>query len=221
MNTSCFAGQRMLLWGRNIHGKLRGILTEDEEGSKNKMIVIREAHSGEEHEIIKFYECVIDQMQDSPYPLRWKKGVYPVLEDIIRSIDGNAMYVAEEDGCIRGAFVINHTQGEGYDLTEWKVKAEKEQVAVLHLLATLPSFQGKGIGRRMLEQAARVAGREKDTVIRLDTLPWNVPGKKLYEKFGFVYCGDVVLDYPVAGKIAFSMYEYELRNLKKEDNAGK
>ena len=43
-----------------------------------------------------------------------------------------------------------------------------------------------------------------------DTLPWNLPGKRLYESFGFQYKGDIKLDYPSTGKISFSMYEFDL-----------
>lgn len=42
------------------------------------------------------------------------------------------------------------------------------------------------------------------------TLPWNLPGKRLYESFGFQYKGDIKLDYPSTGKISFSMYEFDL-----------
>lgn len=105
---------------------------------------------------------------------------------------------------------MNHFQGEGYQFVNWQTKDSDDEIAVLHLLATAPACQGKGVGKKLLGKAVEVCKNQKDIAIRLDTLPWNVPGKRLYENFGFQYKGDVELDYPSTGKIAFSMYEYVL-----------
>ncbi|WP_157982994.1 GNAT family N-acetyltransferase [Intestinibaculum porci] len=67
---------------------------------------------------------------------------------------------------------------------------DASKIAVIHLLATAPKYQGQGIGRKMLEEAVAICRAENDISIRLDTLPWNVPGKKLYEGFGFKYIVD-------------------------------
>ncbi|MGN0274274.1 MAG: GNAT family N-acetyltransferase [Chordicoccus sp.] len=111
---------------------------------------------------------------------------------------------------IVGAFILNHAQGARYEQADWKYQASPDRTAVLHLLATKPSLQGHGIGRRLLGEAVAIARQRGDRVLRLDTLTWNVPGQRLYEGFGFRCCGDVVLDYPSTGKIPFRMYEYEL-----------
>ena len=174
------------------------------------MIEIRKAVYGEENSILDFYYQLIDRMQDTAHPLRWEKGVYPVLSDIVAALDIEALYVAEEDKNIVGAFIVNHIQGDGYHLVDWNIKGNDTEIAVLHLLATSPECQGKGIGRKMLEKTVEICRNEKVISIRLDTLPWNIPGKKLYEKFGFQYKGDVKLDYPSTGKISFSMYEFDL-----------
>ena len=171
---------------------------------------IRKACFGEESRILEFYEQLIDQMQDAPYPIRWVKGIYPVEADIKDAVEAGSMYVSEEENHIIGAFIVNHTQGEGYELACWEKQGADENIAVLHLLATDPKLQGRGIGRKMLEKAVEICRNEKDISIRLDTLPWNVPGKKLYESFGFRYRGDVELAYPSTGKISFSMYEFLL-----------
>lgn len=100
-------------------------------------------------------------------------------------------YLAEEDGNIAGAFIVNHIQGEGYQLVDWNIKGSDTEIAVIHLLATAPECQGKGIGRKMLEKAVEICRSENVSSIRLDTLPWNLPGKRLYESFGFQYKGDI------------------------------
>lgn len=81
------------------------------------MIEIRRAGCGEEHTILEFYDQLIDHMQDTEYPLRWKKGVYPVLSDIADALNMGALYVAEEDGNIAGVFIVNHTTSRERDIS--------------------------------------------------------------------------------------------------------
>ena len=150
---------------------------------------------------------LIDHMQDTEYPLRWKKGVYPVLSDIADALNMGALYVAEEDGNIAGAFIVNHIQGEGYQLVDWNIKGRDTEIAVIHLLATAPECQGKEIGRKMLEKAVEICRSENVSSIRLDTLPWNLPGKRLYESFGFQYIDTVDLGYGMYGLDWFQLYQ--------------
>ncbi len=174
------------------------------------MYRIRKAAPGEAPAVLAFYYRLMDTLRDSPYPLRWEKGVYPILSDIEAALAEDGLYLAESAGKIAGSFVVNHTQGAGYDSVAWVWQGDVTRVAVLHLLATDPALQGKGVGRQMLRYAAEVCRARGDGAIRLDTLPWNIPGKRLYEGFGFQYRGDVELAYPSTGTIAFSMYEYIL-----------
>ncbi len=87
---------------------------------------------------------------------------------------------------------------------------EPERVAVLHLLAADRDVHGQGIGTKLLRAAADLAREEGDEVIRLDTLTYNYPAQKMYEKFGYVPCGDVELTYATTGTVPFRMYEYKV-----------
>ena len=55
-----------------------------------------------------------------------------------------------------------------------------EASAVLHLLAVAPSVQRRGVGKALLQFAAGCCRADGSRVLRLDTLPWNLPGKRLY-----------------------------------------
>lgn len=171
---------------------------------------IRQAKKGEEERVLSFYYELIDKMQGAKYPIRWQKGIYPVLGDIESAVEEESLYVATEEERIVSAFILNHHQGEGYEEAAWTYPAKKEEAAVLHLLATDPDRQGQGIGKMMLKKAVEISRENQDKVIRLDTLTWNVPGQKLYEGFGFHCCGDIGLTYASTGKILFRMYEYKL-----------
>ena len=170
-------------------------------------MILRKAAIEEEQRVLAFYHDLIDAMQGQEYCPYWTKGVYPTLEDIHAAIDGSNMYLAVEGGTIAGAFILNHHQADDYKRVRWPTEAEPARVGVLHLLAVHPAFQGRGVGRRMLARAVEESRARGDLVIRLDTLTWNLPGRRLYEGFGFRYCGDFEQTYRTTGTIPFSMYE--------------
>ena len=173
-------------------------------------MIIRRATIGEEGRVLSFYYDLIDAMQGQEYCPYWTKGVYPPLEDILSAIRGSELFLAIEDDAIAGAFILNHRQAEDYGRVRWLTAAEPDRVGVIHLLAVHPAFQGRGLGRRMLGKAVEESRAKGDRVIRLDTLMWNLPGRKLYEGFGFQYCGDYEQTYPTTGTIPFSMFELML-----------
>ena len=171
-------------------------------------IRVRKALPGEGSKIIAFYYDLIEKLQGPNSPIRWTQGVYPVQNDIENFIANEEMYIAEQGEVIVGAFGLNHNQGEGYDVVNWGCNAEPDKVSVLHLLAVTPDIHRSGLGTRLLTEAVEISKSMGDLAMRLDTLPFNTPGRGLYERFGFSYCGDVTLDYPSTGKVEFSMYEY-------------
>ena len=120
------------------------------------MIEIRKARDGEEHQVLDFYYQLVDTMKGTPYCPKWEKGVYPVLSDIAGAIGANTLYVATENHEIIGAFILNHSQGEGYQFVNWQTKDSDDGIAVLHLLATAPACQGKGVGKKLLGKAVEV-----------------------------------------------------------------
>ena len=168
---------------------------------------IRQAIEGKEKEILAFYHDLIDRMQEQPYCPYWTKGVYPTLEDIRRATGRSELFLAEEAGRIAGAYILNHVQGEGYDRVPWQTAAALDEVGVIHLLAVHPDFQGRGLAKALLQSAVERSRSKGDRVLRLDTLTWNLPGRRLYEGFGFNWRGDFELTYPTTGTIPFSMYE--------------
>lgn len=172
---------------------------------------IRKAAPGEEDFVLSFYHDLIDGMKDQTYRPSWTQGVYPAMGDIQSAIRRSELYLALEDGRIAGAFILNRTQGAGYDKVDWTVNADPDRVSVVHLLAVDPAIHGRGIGKLLLQKVVEVSRARGDEVIRLDTLTRNLPGRKLYEGFGFHYCGDYDLTYPTTGTIPFSMFELPVR----------
>ena len=124
------------------------------------MIEIRKARDGEECQVLYFYYRLVDTMKGTPYCPKWEKGIYPVLSDIAGAIGANTLYIATENHEIIGAFILNHFQGEGYQFVNWQTKDSDDGIAVLHLLATAPACQGKGVGKKLLGKAVEVKIRK-------------------------------------------------------------
>ena len=88
--------------------------------------------------------------------------------------------------------------------------APPEQVGVLHVVATLPVFHGRGFGRQLVKGAADIARAQGLVALRLDTFPHNVRGRGLYESCGFEDKGEWTVHYPALGDIQVAMYELAL-----------
>ena len=173
-------------------------------------MTVRRAVAGEEDLALSFYHELIDLMQGREYCPYWTKGVYPTIEDMRSAIAEGDLFLDLEGGKVVGAFILNHAQGKGYDRVQWQAEAGPDKAAVLHLLAVHPDCQGHGLGKQLLGQAVEVCRERGDRAIRLDTLTWNLPGRRLYEDFGFQFRGDQELTYPTTGTVPFCMYELEV-----------
>ena len=117
---------------------------------------------------------------------------------------------AEPAPVIACAMVVNHEGAPGYDAVPWTVDAPPEQVGVLHVVATLPVFHGRGFGRQLVKGAADIARAQGLVALRLDTFPHNVRGRGLYESCGFEDKGEWTVHYPALGDIQVAMYELAL-----------
>ena len=80
-------------------------------------------------------------------------------------------------------------QGEDYHAIEWSQQVSDDKVAVLHILASNPDYQKKGIGSEMVRKAINLAKEKGMQAIRLDALASNTPAHKMYERLGFEYRG--------------------------------
>ena len=157
-------------------------------------MAIRRAHLDEYPQVIEFYYSVSDSMVDSPFRPTWRRGIYPVLDDLI----GNLFIAKDEYDGIIGAVLVNDRQGSGYENGNWQRNTDR--VAVIHLLAVT-------VAQALLD-AVRNSMIGMAETIRLDTLENNIPAKRLYEGFGFHSCGDIDVEYEDVGVKKYTQYEY-------------
>ena len=139
--------------------------------------------------IIAFYDDVTERTSDMAEYARWSKRKHPTLEGIKAYIEEGSMYLYKEEKVIVGAVAVTMYQDEDYHAIEWSQQVADDKVAVIHILAVSPDYQGKGIGPAMVREAINMAKEKGMQAIRLDALASNIPAHRMYERLGFKYRG--------------------------------
>ena len=139
--------------------------------------------------IIAFYDDVTERTPNMARHARWSKGKHPTAEGIRAYIEEGSMYLYKENEQIAGAMAVMRYQGLDYHTIEWSQDVADNEVAVIHILAVSPDYQGKGIGSGMIREAIHLAHKNGMRAIRLDALASNTPAHRIYERLGFEYRG--------------------------------
>ena len=139
--------------------------------------------------IIAFYDDVTERTPEMATYARWSKGKHPTVEGIRAYINEGSMYLYRENDTIIGAMAVTMYQGEDYHAIDWSQQVADDEVAVIHILAVSPGYQGKGIGSEMIREAIRLASSKGMQAVRLDALASNTPAHKIYKRLGFEYRG--------------------------------
>lgn len=157
-----------------------------------------------------FYDCVVKHLDDHVNYPKWTYKVYPSEGSVREMTEKGCQFVCLENNEIVGAFVLNEDPQGAYGNAVWSNSLSLGDYMVCHALAIAPSLQGTGIGKKIVEFCIAYAKRHAYKALRLDVVPDNVPARKLYEKCGFTYVGDVDLKRDLADIPLFSMYELNL-----------
>lgn len=160
--------------------------------------------------IREIYWKLLDSSEEYASILQWKKEIYPNDSDWITYIKNEEMYLICHDTDLVGAVVVTNTQSEGYREMKWTIDTADDEVAVVHLLAVDPDYQGKGIATATLDEIIKMAEHMEKKAVRLDAIGTNKPAQKLYEKYGFINCGKGKIYYESTGLTEFVFYEYVL-----------
>lgn len=145
-----------------------------------------------------------------------KKGIdqwdenYPDYDSIKNDLESKTLYAFREEGVIIGIVVLNEKQDEEYAEIDW-LTSENAKNLVVHRLAVLPNFQGRGIAQKLMTFAEKFAFNNCYDSIRLDTFSQNPRNQNFYSNRGYSNLGSVFLKY----KKEHPYYCYELI-LKKD-----
>ena len=160
------------------------------------MNTVRIARPEEFERIAAFYDEMIAAMAESAFDPEWDRETYPDDAFLRRAVEEGCMVVCECDGELAGAGVLEHHGATEYDGADWNIAAAIDEYSVIHLLCSLPRFQGRDIGRTLLRAMIDIARKNGKRCVRLDILPDNAPAQNLYESEGFVRIGEATLHYP-------------------------
>ncbi len=175
-------------------------------------MIVKLCETNDISEVGKFYDKVVLYLCETTNYPKWEYKVYPSELSVREKVSENQQYVCMDEDNIVGAFVLNDDPQGKYENADWTVELVQGEYMVCHTLATSPTEQGKGIGKQMVEFCIQYAKDKGYKAIRLDVVPDNIPARRLYEKCGFRYVGDVDLERGIAEIPLFSMYELILFN---------
>ena len=115
----------------------------------------------------------------------WLKGIYPVYDTAKAAFERGDLFVAENDGRVVAAAIINKIQGEVYEKACWEYDTAPENVMVLHTLVVDPCCSKSGIGTEMVAFYEKYALENNCPELRMDTNARNTVARKLYKKLGY------------------------------------
>lgn len=132
---------------------------------------------------------------------QWDQN-YPDLATIQNDISKGQLYKYTIGNKIAGIIVLNEVQDPEYSDLQWITPSDSKNL-VVHRLAVHPSYQGKGIARKLMDFAEVFAKEQAYDSIRLDTFSQNDRNQKFYDTRGYQRTGEVYLsyrdDYPYIG----------------------
>lgn len=153
------------------------------------------------------YGEVCDHMAATVNYCGWKRDVYPARQDAEAGIREGGLFLAEEDGEAADAFILSPRQENAYKTAAWPSDLPEGDVLTVYTFTVHPRHRGQGVGRAMLDFAARYASERGVKALRLDVYEKNLPAIRLYESAGFRYADTVSLGLEDIGLPWFRLYE--------------
>lgn len=175
------------------------------------------ADIGSFESIRDFYWKLIEGIAERQEEVGWIKGIYPSDQMMTDALIKGEMYLLlpdETDDCcsesILGAVILNSDYNEGYSGIRWSVDCDPSEVMIPHALGVAADAQGKGVGRRLVDEIIHLAEQEGKKAVRLDILGRNHIAEKLYIRAGFEFIEERLMYYEDTGWTEFRMFEYRI-----------
>ena len=124
-----------------------------------------------------------------------KKGInqwdryYPNRFVIKEDLKQGNLFAMSEGKLLVGAIVLDTQESKKYKELQWGDVCGKP--LVIHRLAVLPTYQGKGYGKMLLQFAEAFAGNNGYSSIRLDVYSGNSGALAMYERRGYKEVGAI------------------------------
>ena len=127
---------------------------------------------------------------------QWQ-GVYPNEETFRADIAAGTCHVLTYQGTVHAMFTLTFTPEPAYDaLTDGRWRSDRDHAAVLHRNAVSADFRGTGMADHLMQAAEQLALEHGAHAVRVDTHRHNGAQKKLLERHGYRFCGNILCDEP-------------------------
>ena len=144
--------------------------------------------------------CAEKMIEDNIF--QWNEK-YPSKEIFREDIKNNDLFVAWINSEIVGCIMLSSYKDDVYKNVKWI--SEDSNNLYIHRLAVHPSFQKKGIARKMMDYAEAYAKSKNHKSVRLDTFSKNHRNNKFYKSRGYNKLDDVY--FPKQSEFPFHCYE--------------
>jgi len=131
--------------------------------------------------------CIEDFNKNSVY--QWNAS-YPDHFKLLREVENGSLYIIKVKGVCIGTITIDKQQESVFEKVNWKNTTDN--FLVIHRIAVFPTWQKKGIGRKLIEFAEEYAKTNNLKSIRLDVASSSEHLIKLYKSIGYDYTGDIL-----------------------------
>ena len=127
---------------------------------------------------------------------QWQ-GEYPNADTFSADIAAGACHVLTYQGAVAAVFTLSRTPDPAYDaLTDGRWRSDRDHAAVLHRNAVAADWRGTGMADHLMQAAEQLARESGAHAIRVDTHRHNGAQKKLLERHGYRFCGNILCDEP-------------------------
>ncbi len=127
---------------------------------------------------------------------QWQ-GDYPNADTFRADIAAGTCRVLTYQGAVAAMFTLSRTPEPAYDaLTDGRWRSDRDHAAVLHRNAVAADWRGTGMADHLMQAAEQLAREGSAHAIRVDTHRHNGAQKKLLERHGYRFCGNILCDDP-------------------------
>ena len=154
-------------------------------------MLIRKAEIKDIPAVGQIYEEIHTEEETGRTIIGWIRGIYPTEATALQALNRGDLFVAETNGEITGAAIINQQQVDVYTQACWKYAARDEEVMVLHTLVISPLKAKQGYGKAFVKYYEDYALENGCRYLRIDTNARNLRARGMYERLGYQEAGIV------------------------------
>lgn len=154
-------------------------------------MIFRNAESKDAKQILKIYDDAREYMKKSGNPEQWGDN-HPPKSLVLSDIEEKINYVCEIDGEIAAVFMFVPEEDKDYKNIDgtW---LNQEKCGTIHRIAVSDNMHGRGIAAKCFDFCVEMCRKHGLYNLKIDTHKDNIPMQKTLLKYGFKYCGTVIL----------------------------